>query len=393
MKTNVWLVCLVLLSIGFKSRAQEKGILFEKEGTLFEQAVKKATEEDKLIFMDCYTTWCGPCKMMSRDVFPLKEVGDFMNPRYVSLKIDMEKGEGIELRKKLEVNAFPTLIVFNSNGEELGRFLGASEGKEFIERVKKASIDNNSAELDKRFAAGERSEDFLLEYLNSLSGAYKREQCRVVAEALLEGKEASFADDERYADIFMKHISNPFYPAFIYTVEHPEKLIARYGENPVKMKMQSVWRNYPRTLLDEIDEKKEFDTQQFDEFLALMETYEVKDREEIRLSTLISLSEKQRDWNRYVQYLSEYNSNPNLDLSDLILCKWATPIVRECKEEHPRLELIKILQMRIDDLNSGRRQPQTRQGNMTLSGNLKQAMEFLVNELKNPQTQAQTSPN
>ena len=54
-------------------------------------AVKsKAVKENRMIFMDCYTTWCGPCKMMSNQVFKQKQVGDFFNQNFVNLKVDME---------------------------------------------------------------------------------------------------------------------------------------------------------------------------------------------------------------------------------------------------------------------------------------------------------------
>jgi thiol-disulfide isomerase/thioredoxin len=362
--------------------AQKKGIIFEKEGTTFDQAVEKASKENKLIFMDCYTTWCGPCRMMSRDVFPQEIVGNYLNPKYVSLKIDMEKGEGIELRKKLQVNAFPTLIVFNRKGEELGRFLGASKGEEFIERVKAASIDNSSLEMDKRFAAGERNEAFLLEYLTTLSGAYKREQCSIVAEALLQEKEKTFAADKKLSDVFMKYINNPFYPAFTYTIAHPEELIAVYGEEPVKMKLQSVWHSYPKGLINDVDANTAFDTEKFNRFLSLMEENKVKERDGIRLETLIAWAEKQEDWTKYADYLTEFSNHPELDLTDLMLCKWTTPLATKCTEKPPKEEVIKLLQKRIDDLDSGRRQPQTQQGNMKLSGDLKRAMVMLIGKLE-----------
>lgn len=47
-----------------------------------------------MVFMDCYTSWCGPCKMMAQEVFSREDVGQFMNTRFVNVKLDMEKGEG-----------------------------------------------------------------------------------------------------------------------------------------------------------------------------------------------------------------------------------------------------------------------------------------------------------
>ena len=68
----------------------------------FEEALKQAKSENKLVFMDCYTSWCGPCKNMADKVFPQKAAGDYFSPRFVCVKYDMEKGAGVELAKKFE---------------------------------------------------------------------------------------------------------------------------------------------------------------------------------------------------------------------------------------------------------------------------------------------------
>ena len=59
----------------------------------YREALEKAKAENKLVFMDCYTSWCGPCRIMSNEVFPQKEAGDYFNPLFLFVKYDMEKGE------------------------------------------------------------------------------------------------------------------------------------------------------------------------------------------------------------------------------------------------------------------------------------------------------------
>ena len=123
-----------------------QGMAFEPEGTTLEQAAAKAKAENKLIFLDCYTQWCGPCKKMARDVFPQETVGAFMNPRYINIKIDMESAYGAPLAKKLQIQAYPTFVIFNADAQEIGRFLGGSEAESFIKNVEEKSKDNSSAE-------------------------------------------------------------------------------------------------------------------------------------------------------------------------------------------------------------------------------------------------------
>ncbi|MFN4256425.1 MAG: thioredoxin family protein, partial [Saprospiraceae bacterium] len=69
-----------------------QGMNFE-HGT-WAEVLAKAKAENKPIFMDAYTVWCGPCKMMSNQTFPDAKVAELFNARFVNVKVDMEKGEG-----------------------------------------------------------------------------------------------------------------------------------------------------------------------------------------------------------------------------------------------------------------------------------------------------------
>ena len=86
MKNFILFTCLLFL---YTSSFCQEGIHFEP--LTFEQAKAKAKAEKKLIFMDCYTSWCGPCKYMTEQVFTRKEAGTYFNPRFISVKFDMER--------------------------------------------------------------------------------------------------------------------------------------------------------------------------------------------------------------------------------------------------------------------------------------------------------------
>lgn len=122
------LALLGLLSLS--SYAQGTGIQFF-EGT-YEEALTKAAEEDKLIFMDAYTTWCGPCKWMARNTFTDESVADYFNENFINVKMDMERGEGPGLARKFRIRGYPTLLFLDAEGEIAHQKLGALAADQFL---------------------------------------------------------------------------------------------------------------------------------------------------------------------------------------------------------------------------------------------------------------------
>ncbi|MCH5174315.1 MAG: thioredoxin family protein [Prevotellaceae bacterium] len=355
-----------------------QGMAFEPEGTTLEQASAKAKAENKLIFLDCFTQWCGPCKKMARDVFPQEQVGAYMNPKFVNLQIDMESEYGAPLAKKLQIQAYPTFVIFNADAQEIGRFLGGSGAEEFIAKVDEKSKDNSSSDLKARWESGDRDPQFLQEYLASLNASYKNDEADLVAEAILEGKEATFAADSVLRMIFMRSINNPFATSFIYTAKNPADLKAQIGEMPVNMKIQSVLNNYQRQLINEADGTATLNQEQFDRFNALLADLGVKNADHYRLSTLITLSDKQKNYDNYLSYIREYLANPNLDADDMQLARWVKPFSDPSADTNHKAQMKEILQQRLADIRSGKRQSQSQVGNMKLSRPTDELLEMLV---------------
>ncbi|MFN8353045.1 MAG: thioredoxin domain-containing protein [Spirosomataceae bacterium] len=120
-----------------KKNGNGEGIKFF-EGT-FAQALAKAKAEKKLIFLDAYTSWCGPCKMMQTRTFPDKKLGDFFNQKFVAIKIDMEEGEGPNLAETYGVDAYPTLFFIDTSGKVVKRVLGFQSAEKLLAQAQSAA--------------------------------------------------------------------------------------------------------------------------------------------------------------------------------------------------------------------------------------------------------------
>ncbi len=184
--------------LAFTSFAEEgKGIKFT-EGT-WSEVKSEAKKQNKLIFIDIYTTWCGPCKVMSEKVFTEIQVGDKFNEAFINYKIDAEKGEGIELAKTFVITAYPTYLFVNPDGELVYRTLGAMPAEKFMIEADKAltagKTYKSSDELDKDFKSGKRDADFLYEYMKrkSLNGG---ENAALLDEYLKVIPESSFKTEK-----------------------------------------------------------------------------------------------------------------------------------------------------------------------------------------------------
>lgn len=133
MKKTILIAFAAILSVA--SFAQDKGVKFT-DGTMTEvkAAAKKA---GKLIFVDVYATWCGPCKFLASDIFPKEEVGKYMNSTFVNAKFDAEKGEGVAIAKEYAVKGYPTMLILTADGTEISRVVGAPKTPaDFIKKVK-----------------------------------------------------------------------------------------------------------------------------------------------------------------------------------------------------------------------------------------------------------------
>jgi len=136
---NVVLFAAILGIIFFNHASTLAGMLDSKDGIQFfdgswDATLKKANQENKLIFLDIYATWCGPCKQLKKKTFPDKALGIYFNATFINLSIDGESADGLKLVEKYHVEGYPALLVLDSHGNvisESGGYMPPSDLLEF----------------------------------------------------------------------------------------------------------------------------------------------------------------------------------------------------------------------------------------------------------------------
>ncbi len=205
----------LFIFISFFSFAQD-GIQFQE--LPFKDLVAKAKKEKKLVFIDAYASWCGPCKMMEKNVFVTKSVGDFFNKNFVNARIDMEKGEGREVATKFGVRSYPTYLFLNGDGELVSQNYGYMEESMFLLMAQDVNSPNNAkGSLKERFAKGEKDPEFLINIIK-LNSTSDFEFAKKASERYFENKkktEELTKDEIGYLLYFLKSTEDPNYKVFV----------------------------------------------------------------------------------------------------------------------------------------------------------------------------------
>lgn len=266
------LMIVVALSATTISFASAQGIKFE-EGT-FTEALEKAKQEGKLLFVDCYTSWCGPCKMLANKVFTNDTISQYFNHHFINLKMDMEKGEGPELGRKFAVKAYPTLLFIEpSNQTVVYQVVGGRSVQGLLEESKKANDPNRNLQgLALQYKQNPTHAPSVLAYLNALKASSMTTERDGILKAYLSNiPQDSICNKGNWA-ILATHTDNPYSFAFDFLHKYREEFRKAIGKENVDGKLDRLYRYAIMPLIrrKRISEA-EFPQEKFDKLVTLLQ--------------------------------------------------------------------------------------------------------------------------
>lgn len=250
MKKIIFAVMLLPLLSVAQNTEQASGMKFE-HGLSWKEVQAKAKVENKYIFMDCLTTWCGPCKYMSANIFPKKEVGDFYNTKFINVKVQLDTTaadadeikkwyqDGHDIAAQFEVRAYPTYLIFDPNGNIVHRFVGTSDDKTFIES------GANSLNPDKqyytqltKYKTGQKDAAFLRNLSLVSLDAYDMKNASLLSNEYLATQTDLFTKENiAFIDKFTSKSSDK---GFALMLENTEKINAAIGKGKAEQKIMSI---------------------------------------------------------------------------------------------------------------------------------------------------------
>lgn len=127
--------CLIFSSCNVASKSKNvavtnPGIQFIEDD--WSTALQKAKTQNKLVFLDIYATWCGPCKMLKQYTFTNTSVGNFFNTNFVNVSVDGEKGVGPQLAQQFSIEGYPSLIITDAEGNPVLLTAGYMPAEELL---------------------------------------------------------------------------------------------------------------------------------------------------------------------------------------------------------------------------------------------------------------------
>ena len=310
----------LLLLVFFSVITFGQGMKFE-ENKSFKDLLALAKKENRLLFVDAFTTWCGPCKMMVKNVFPQEKVGEFYNANFINSKIDMEKGEGIDLAKKYNVRAYPTYLFINGDGELIHRVTSYYDVPEFIE-VGKDAVDpaKQMGALKTKFEAGNTDPEFLKSFIKIFAFA-DPELATTAAAKYFAGKKGEPLSQEDFSFLFSltKDSNSPLYGEFVSRKDEMLKVMPEENYNKTLNTFQL------NSLFNTFYDKK---TKIFDEKKYVAEASKTKSEKEVSnllLKSKIRVAALNKDKNEYQRLSMEYykdGSAPEFNSDELNSIAW-----------------------------------------------------------------------
>ncbi len=336
-------VLMLTCSLGHAEFQSDKknnsGIQFEH--TTWQEIVKKAKDENKLIFIDAYTTWCGPCKMMAKNVFTDEEVGAFFNQNFVNVKLDMEKEPGLSLKSKLNVTAYPTLIFIDANENIEHKAVGALNKLEFL-KFANATLKGEMNLLDyntKYEREGVSTYEFLVDYLKVLESAGEKAKLKNVVEKYLNNLDSEKLLKQTNWDLLNKYIHSIDNKAFQCLLKQRTEFETQFGEKIVGEKIYYTFLRQGNQLCDKSDSGKfHLNVKRKSQFVADLEKFNIKERTRILAYSDISTAKTLEDWQKFVSVVSKHLEDDLIDKGVMSLYNYALPIDRATTDKKLRAQ-------------------------------------------------------
>ena len=314
---------LVILSLVILSQPLMADELQFKSGT-WDEIKSLAKQENKMIFLDAYTDWCGWCKVLDKETFTNKEVIDFVNENFIPVKYEMETGFGKTLAMKYRVRGFPSQLFFNPDGKLIYVSFGYRPPTRFLELLNTALKPENHFNL--KGVSNIIDLDFpeLYKAVFVKNGSEEKKKFPTVEEtvAYLDGQDDLFSE-VNYSVISAFQLNEKYNKHFLENISKYEELYGNYSTNE---KLYSIIYDNLKPAIEEKSEKK------LEDVIGLIDKYDSKSAERNKEFYRFHFYEKTQNWNKYSEFVDDKVKQG--EASDDQINEYSWTIYENCDDEN-----------------------------------------------------------
>lgn len=339
---------LALLLLPFLSFSQHeaggKGMKFE-HGLSWKEVLAKAKAENKYIFMDCFTTWCGPCKYMSANIFPMAEVGDFFNKNYLMVKVqfDTTNNDNDEVKSwfkdmqainaEYKIRAYPTYLFFDPSGTAVHRAVGSSDAKAFLAKGADAmQPEKQYYTLLHKYETGEKSPEFLRTLATVALDAYDLTNANKISKEYIATQSDLFTKENlTLLDKFTQKSTDKGFDLFL---NNTEKVDAILGKDKAEQKLMGIImvENVYPVILKRSTPENPSTTPDFAALSASLQAKYPKYGEEVAAKGKVIYFQYMKDWNGFQSAIVAFMTKYGEKASPAELNSYAWTVFDNCKD-------------------------------------------------------------
>ena len=340
---------MLLLAAAGTASAQNRSIAFEHD--ISPGLLALAQQQNKLVFVDCYTVWCGPCQQMAKTVFTQDSIADFFNTSFVNVKLDMEK-EGKDKAEKYHVEAYPSFLLLDGAGNMVYKFVGGMPSGEFMAKIREGvNPKNKVAVYNRMYAEGNRSKDLLREYIKMKLEMMEVKEGKQIAETyfnMLSPEERMKPEnwylfgDNRYA----LYLSNIGSRNVSYLADNWRAFAAQNGKEVVEAKLALSFRKLANYCLEGYYFKGHpYNAAEFDRYRRQIRSTELPDKDQLVILMDVAEAAGQKDTAKVTDLLVDHiggfsAENQKIFLSYLALLRFSS--LRYPRSVEVAAQIIKI---------------------------------------------------